>query len=91
VRDNGVGFDADAHLEQTHVGLKIMNERAALIGAHVEIDARPGQGTAVRLALPAHPVSAQSVHAPLTEMSEVPEWTEPSTAAVAAHPSEVNP
>ena len=88
VRDNGVGFDADAHLEQTHVGLKIMNERAALIGARVEIDARPGQGTAVRLSLPAHPVSAQSGHAPLTEP---PELAEPSSAAVVTQPSEVHP
>lgn len=53
VRDDGVGFDADGqHLDETHVGLHIMRERAARIGATVAVQAEPGQGTRVTLTLP---------------------------------------
>ncbi len=57
VQDNGCGFDL-AQVEQRHVGgglgLLGMRERAALIGAQLEILSAPGQGTRVevRLALP---------------------------------------
>jgi two-component system nitrate/nitrite sensor histidine kinase NarX len=45
VRDNGAGFDAAGVMDDTHIGLKIMQERAAQIGAQVEVfSARPGQG-----------------------------------------------
>jgi two-component system, NarL family, nitrate/nitrite sensor histidine kinase NarX len=54
VRDDGVGFDAQGQrLDETHVGLHIMRERAARIGATVEVQAEPGQGTRVTLTLPA--------------------------------------
>lgn len=53
VRDDGLGFDAvHAAPDETHVGLRIMRERAARIGARVELESQPGQGTRVRLALP---------------------------------------
>lgn len=53
VRDDGVGFDASGrHLDETHVGLHIMRERAARIGATVAVQAEPGQGTRVTLTLP---------------------------------------
>lgn len=54
VRDDGQGFDAalDAAGE-THVGLRIMRERAQRIGANVLIDSVPGAGTCVQLTLPA--------------------------------------
>ncbi|CAM3533669.1 type IV pili methyl-accepting chemotaxis transducer N-terminal domain-containing protein [Polaromonas hydrogenivorans] len=57
VRDNGVGFDASQSHSQSHVGMKIMRERAGGIGAQVEIVSGPGLGTTVMLTLPAHPVS----------------------------------
>lgn len=53
VLDNGRGFarrspgEADAQ-----VGLQIMRERAARIGAKVSVESRPGEGTRVRLELP---------------------------------------
>lgn len=52
VRDNGKGFDAQSQkVDDTHVGLHIMRERAERIGAKVTIDSEPGAGTEVRIAL----------------------------------------
>ncbi len=53
VTDNGVGFDL-ADLQQkgeTHVGLKIMRERAQRIGAEFRLESRAGAGTTVRMHL----------------------------------------
>jgi two-component system nitrate/nitrite sensor histidine kinase NarX len=53
VRDDGRGFAADTHApDETHVGLRIMRERAAGIGAQVQVESVPGQGTRVAVALP---------------------------------------
>lgn len=53
VRDDGRGFDAHPHgAGETHVGLRIMAERAERLGATLNVDSRPGQGTRVRLTLP---------------------------------------
>jgi two-component system nitrate/nitrite sensor histidine kinase NarX len=53
VRDDGRGFAPDvAEADQTHVGLRIMRERAQRIGAAVEVVSVPGSGTAVALTLP---------------------------------------
>jgi two-component system nitrate/nitrite sensor histidine kinase NarX len=53
VRDDGCGFDAEAGApDDSHVGLRIMRERAAKVGAAVELDSRPGAGTCVRVSLP---------------------------------------
>ncbi|MDP2006582.1 MAG: type IV pili methyl-accepting chemotaxis transducer N-terminal domain-containing protein [Rubrivivax sp.] len=53
VRDDGRGFteEPDA-MDQTHVGLRIMRERAQGIGATVEVSSVPGSGTCVVLTLP---------------------------------------
>jgi len=53
VRDDGRGFDpATDAPDDTHVGLRIMRERAERIGAHVVVDSVPGAGTCVQLTLP---------------------------------------
>jgi len=52
VVDNGVGFDTWSVRVHTHVGLKIMHERAARIGARVNLDSHPGMGTRMTLTLP---------------------------------------
>jgi two-component system nitrate/nitrite sensor histidine kinase NarX len=53
VRDDGCGFDPDgAGPGETHVGLRIMRERAQNIGATVEVASVPGSGTCVVLKLP---------------------------------------
>lgn len=57
VRDNGCGFAVGQEHGVHHVGTKIMQERAARIGATVTIDSSAAQGTVVTLSLPAHPVS----------------------------------
>jgi len=48
VQDNGRGFQM-AHLSPDHLGLGIMRERAAGVGATVEIDSQPGSGTRIRV------------------------------------------
>jgi two-component system nitrate/nitrite sensor histidine kinase NarX len=53
VRDDGRGFVAEAPgADETHVGLRIMRERAARIGAEVQVQSAPGRGTRVQLSLP---------------------------------------
>ncbi len=54
VRDDGRGFDPGgrADADDTHVGLRIMRERAAGIGAAVQVESARGQGTRVVVALP---------------------------------------
>jgi len=53
VRDDGCGFAAEREpADTTHVGLRIMRERAQRIGATVEVVSVPGSGTCVVLTLP---------------------------------------
>ncbi len=61
VRDNGVGFDMGQSHDHSHVGMKIMRERAGGIGAQVEVRSRPGGGTTATLTLPEHPVTGGGV------------------------------
>ena len=60
VRDDGVGFDTGHGNGPSHVGLKIMRERASGIGAEVTFVSGPGKGTVTTLTLPAHPVASGS-------------------------------
>ncbi|OIQ80726.1 nitrate/nitrite sensor protein NarX [mine drainage metagenome] len=52
VQDNGAGFDAAHDAGDTHVGLRIMRERAHRINANFMLESTPGHGTWVRLTLP---------------------------------------
>ena len=52
VADDGAGFDPTGS-PPGHLGLRTMRERAGRIGATLEIQARPGAGTTVRLRVPA--------------------------------------
>ena len=54
VEDNGVGFDpAERDLARDKgIGILGMHERASLIGASLQIESQPGQGTAVYLEAP---------------------------------------
>jgi two-component system nitrate/nitrite sensor histidine kinase NarX len=61
VRDNGQGFDTTLQHRETHVGTKIMRERAERIGASVLIQSVPGQGSSVTLTLPTNPVTSSNV------------------------------
>ncbi|ODU08075.1 MAG: histidine kinase [Rubrivivax sp. SCN 71-131] len=55
VRDDGRGFDTAALAPdaEAHVGLRIMAERAARLGATLQVESTPGEGTTVTLQLPA--------------------------------------
>jgi PAS domain S-box-containing protein len=56
VEDDGVGFsDTDGDKERRGYGLVGMQERAALVGASLQIESTPGKGTTVlvRMAVPA--------------------------------------
>ncbi len=48
VRDDGCGFDLQG-VPANHLGLRIMRERAAAIGARLEVESRPEHGTLVRV------------------------------------------
>jgi signal transduction histidine kinase len=51
IRDDGVGFDADATARGS--GLQGMADRLAALGGSVEVTSRPGEGTIVRGRVPA--------------------------------------
>ena len=57
VRDDGIGFAGGARgqADETHVGLRIMAERAERLGAQLEVLSSPGRGSSVVLTLPATP------------------------------------
>ena len=62
VRDDGAGFDAErGPPDETHVGLRIMSERAERIGAVLEVLSTAGRGTSVVLTLPERLPAAASV------------------------------
>jgi signal transduction histidine kinase len=55
IHDDGLGFDANQHLEHSqpgHYGLIGMRERASQIGATIDWQSQPRQGTTVTLGLP---------------------------------------
>ncbi|MFE5188540.1 GAF domain-containing protein [Streptomyces sp. NPDC056628] len=54
VTDDGVGFDTGGSFPG-HLGLRSMRERAREAGGTLEVDSRLGQGTRVRVAIPARP------------------------------------
>lgn len=53
VRDNGIGFYPSCDdLDETHVGLRIMSERAQRIGAQLNVVSTPSHGSVITLTLP---------------------------------------
>jgi signal transduction histidine kinase len=57
VRDDGRGFIAD-HVVPAQLGLSIMRERAAIIGATLLIESRLDQGTEIVVVWPGGPEAA---------------------------------
>lgn len=73
VRDDGVGFMPGAdQLDETHVGLRIMAERAQRIGADLAVISTPGHGSSIilTLALPAHPMPTIALVGPQPDTIE---------------------
>lgn len=62
VEDNGKGFDIDTMLESTGMGVKVIKERAEMLGGHIELDSTLGQGSNISFQIPAG-ASSQSVFA----------------------------
>jgi signal transduction histidine kinase len=56
VEDDGIGFDVQqapsSALEDAHLGLYGMRERAILLGGQLEMESSPGHGTTVQVVLP---------------------------------------
>jgi nitrate/nitrite-specific signal transduction histidine kinase len=61
IRDNGIGFDAARDAGDSHVGLRIMRERAHRIGAELTFDSVPNKGTHICLILPGKQKEEESV------------------------------
>jgi PAS domain S-box-containing protein len=58
VVDDGVGFDLAAMSDERRgFGLLGMQERAALVGANLEIESAPGEGTTILVRMPTAPVT----------------------------------
>ena len=73
VQDNGCGFNQGEHSpDSPHVGLRIMRERAQGIGARVQVQSTPGEGTTVVIELPemqgsVRPLAVPAAAVPTTE------------------------
>jgi signal transduction histidine kinase len=53
VKDNGIGFDTSAPRKEKTLGLMGISERAMAVGGELTISSQPGEGTLVRLRIPA--------------------------------------
>jgi signal transduction histidine kinase len=53
VSDDGGGFDPAQAQQRRGLGLGLMRERVVELGGTFQLDASPGQGTRVRILLPA--------------------------------------
>src|SRR5512138_1883317 len=53
VDDNGKGFDPDSVLQGNSLGLKLIRERAEMLGGSFEIDSALGKGARILFAVPA--------------------------------------
>lgn len=53
VDDNGRGFDPEAVQQGSSLGLKLIRERAEMLGGNFEVDSAIGRGTRISFAVPA--------------------------------------
>lgn len=51
--DNGKGFDIETLADRSYMGLKVLRERAEMLGGYLEVDSVIGQGTRVTYQVPA--------------------------------------
>ncbi|HLA08596.1 MAG TPA: sensor histidine kinase [Anaerolineales bacterium] len=54
VDDNGKGFDSESVLHGNSLGLKLIRERAEMLGGSFEVDSAIGKGTRISFAVSAH-------------------------------------
>ncbi len=55
LRDNGDGFDATQMGRRAGMGLAGIGERMRLMGGQLEVESRPGSGTALKMSIPLRP------------------------------------
>ncbi len=60
ISDDGRGFKGDQPSDSPSLGLLGMRERAMEIGAHFQVDSRPGEGTLITVKLPLPSVPARA-------------------------------
>jgi two-component system sensor histidine kinase DegS len=53
VDDNGKGFDAESVLQGASLGLKLIRERAEMLGGNFEVDSSIGKGSRISFSVPA--------------------------------------
>jgi len=53
VDDNGKGFDPETLKESSNLGLKLIRERAEMLGGNFEIDSVSGSGTRISFSVQA--------------------------------------
>jgi signal transduction histidine kinase len=52
IEDKGPGFDTSIEPDQSHLGLRLMRERADRVGGKLELHSAPGSGTRLEAVLP---------------------------------------
>jgi two-component system sensor histidine kinase DegS len=52
--DNGNGFDTDSLEKESNLSLKLIKDRAEMMGGKFEVDTAPGKGARVTLTIPVH-------------------------------------
>jgi signal transduction histidine kinase len=62
VLDSGVGFDPEAAITGSGLGLTSMKERLKLVHGQLFIDSQPGRGTVIRATVPLS-LGAKAAHA----------------------------
>jgi len=50
--DNGKGMDTDTLAKEPNLGLKLIKERAEMLGGRFELDSTPGKGSRITLSIP---------------------------------------
>ncbi|MDP2248719.1 MAG: ATP-binding protein, partial [Nitrosomonadales bacterium] len=61
VQDNGKGFDVKQNAGDTHVGIRIMRERAHRMGANFTLESTLGSGTKVSLTWAVTPMTTGAI------------------------------
>ena len=85
IRDDGAGFAVEgAPHDETHVGLRIMAERAERIGASLAVTSVPRRGTSVVLTLPPSEPAAPAAAATGTEAMDATDAADVDDVADAA-------
>jgi len=89
VRDDGIGFASGerGQPDETHVGLRIMAERAERLGAQLEVLSTPGRGSSVVLTLPAPPRAASTASTASTALAASAASAEAASAQAQPYPA----